>query len=222
MGGGWARREGDADDAAVGPGSHRQPRLIIDEAARGSAPHPARALPEFGPPRHSLRERGREEREADMCESVRWWREGVRRRSRGRSGPRHGGGASSRLAPRVTRGGARGAIGSPRVRRVARRKVRKEGRTAEAWVRRAPRATPWSLAPRFGAADVSSRRLKRLRAAPASQPGRARPPPKPGDAPFRVRSDRRRTLDTALRGAGQTPHPAPTSRTPPEAPLWVG
>ena len=32
----------------------------------------------------------------------------------------------------LSRGGARGAIGSPRVRRVARRKVRKGGRTAEA------------------------------------------------------------------------------------------
>ena len=145
---------------------------------------------------------------------------GVHRRSRGRSGPRHGG-AASRLCPRVTRGGARGAIGSPRVRRVARRKVRKEGRTAERRVRRAPRATPWSLAPRFGAADYSSRRLKRLRAAPAfSRDGRGRRPSRVTRL-FASGSVRRRTLDTALR-AGLTPHPTPTSRTPPEAPLWVG
>src|SRR5215203_834043 len=38
--------------------THRHPRLIVDEAPRGSAPPPARASPRVGPPRHSLRERG--------------------------------------------------------------------------------------------------------------------------------------------------------------------
>ena len=205
----------------LGRSTHRQPRLIVDEAPRGSTPRPARASPESALPATRFASGGgRSEKPTCVNLSV-----GGERAcavvlaagaARGIAARRPG------LPSGLSRGGARGAIGSPRVRRVARRKVRKEGRTAEAWVRRAPRATPWSLAPRFGAADVSSRRLKRLRAAPASQPGRARPPPKPGDVPFRVRSDRRRTLDTALRGAGLTPHPAPTSRTPPEAPLVGG
>ena len=61
VGGGWARREGDENDVAVGPDCHRHLRLIVDEAPRGRPPTPAWALPESALPRHSLRERRREE-----------------------------------------------------------------------------------------------------------------------------------------------------------------
>ena len=64
VGGGWARREGDEDDAAVGPGHPPTPRLIVDEAPRGSAPHPARAPPESALPATRFASGGREVRAA--------------------------------------------------------------------------------------------------------------------------------------------------------------
>src|SRR5215217_7570677 len=41
VGGGWARQRATRVLRRLGQGSHRQPRLIVNEAPRGSAPHPA-------------------------------------------------------------------------------------------------------------------------------------------------------------------------------------
>src|SRR5215208_2609166 len=49
VGGGWARREGDEEGAAGWARAAIDSR-VIDEAPRGSAPYPARALPESASP----------------------------------------------------------------------------------------------------------------------------------------------------------------------------
>src|SRR5215204_5882098 len=45
-GGGWARREGDENDAAAGPGQPSTAAPYRRRSASGKHPHPARALPE--------------------------------------------------------------------------------------------------------------------------------------------------------------------------------
>ena len=57
VGGGWARRDADEDDAAVGPGRPSTAAPDRRRSASGSTPHPARGRARVGPPRHSLRER---------------------------------------------------------------------------------------------------------------------------------------------------------------------
>src|SRR5215204_3275785 len=50
VGGGWARRAGDEDDAAVGPGQPSTPAPDRRRSASGKRPHPARASPESALP----------------------------------------------------------------------------------------------------------------------------------------------------------------------------
>jgi len=67
VGGGWARREADEDDAAVGPGQPSTAALDRRGSASGKHPPPRSGFARVGPPRHSLRERGREMRSAEIC-----------------------------------------------------------------------------------------------------------------------------------------------------------
>ena len=70
----------------LGQGSHRQPRLIVNEAPRGSAPHPALGSAPSRPPRHSLRERGEgggARRRPSCVNAVALGREGVSSEPRG-------------------------------------------------------------------------------------------------------------------------------------------
>src|SRR4051812_9749758 len=145
-----------------------------------------------------------------------WWQARVRRRSRGLSGPRSGGGASLE-----SERGARSAIGSPRVRRIARRRVGREGRTARRRVptRPARDALIPGLALRLLRTLAGPFRLKRFRAAPARfrRDGRGRrlsrvtrpyaPDPTGGEP-----------RDTALRQTGSAPHPTPPSNASGSAP----
>ena len=131
---------------------------------------------------------------------LRWWREGVRRRSRGRSGPRHGGGASSRLALGLDPRGSAGRDRFP-ARPAGRAKEGKEGRPDRRSVGsdapRARRLGPWPRA--------SALRTCRPDALSACAQPRHRCRDGRGRRPSRVTrlfasgSDRRRTLDTALR-----------------------
>jgi len=54
----------------LGQGTHRHLRLIVDEAPRGSAPHPARALPESALPATRFASGGREEVRAANLQCV--------------------------------------------------------------------------------------------------------------------------------------------------------
>src|SRR5829696_7900846 len=67
VGGGWARRGGDEAAAAVGPGQPSTPAPDRRQSTSGSAPHPARALPESALPATRLPPSGgREVRAADL------------------------------------------------------------------------------------------------------------------------------------------------------------
>jgi hypothetical protein len=83
----------------LGQGSHRHPRLTVDEAPRGSTPHPARASPESARPATRFASGGREVRAADLqcvnavalmgrTDSTEGWRAGHRPLGRSRP-PRH-------------------------------------------------------------------------------------------------------------------------------------
>ena len=61
VGGGWARREGDKDDAAAGPGQPSTPAPDRRRSASGKRPRPARALPESALPATRFASGGREE-----------------------------------------------------------------------------------------------------------------------------------------------------------------
>src|SRR5215211_167904 len=56
-GGGWARREGDENDAAVGPELPSTPAPDRRRSASGKHPPPRSGFARGGPPRHSIRER---------------------------------------------------------------------------------------------------------------------------------------------------------------------
>src|SRR5829696_1577828 len=58
VGGGWARREGAEDDAAVGPGRPSEAAPYRRRSASGKRPHPARASPESALPATRLRRAG--------------------------------------------------------------------------------------------------------------------------------------------------------------------
>src|SRR5215207_7646982 len=66
VGDGWARREGDENDAVVGPALPSTPAPDVDEAPWGSTPHPARASPESALPATRFASGGREVRAADV------------------------------------------------------------------------------------------------------------------------------------------------------------
>src|SRR5215204_1002673 len=71
VGGGWARRAGDEDDAAVGPGQPSTPAPDRRRSASGKRPPPRSGFARVGPPRRSLRERtegGGAPRRPSMCE----------------------------------------------------------------------------------------------------------------------------------------------------------
>ena len=58
VGGGWARRESNEYDAAVGPGQPSTAAPYRRRSAWGKRPPPRSGFARVGPPRHSLRERG--------------------------------------------------------------------------------------------------------------------------------------------------------------------
>src|SRR5215207_3326369 len=71
VGGGWARRAGDEDDAAVGPGQPSTPAPDRRRSVSGKRPPPRSGFARVGPPRRSLRERtegGGAPRRPSMCE----------------------------------------------------------------------------------------------------------------------------------------------------------
>src|SRR5215203_863301 len=53
VGGGWARREGAEDDAAVGPGRPSEAAPYRRRSASGKRPPPRSGFARVGPPRHS-------------------------------------------------------------------------------------------------------------------------------------------------------------------------